>query len=107
MPHETPEQEETDIPDRVPQATAEDSHGAEMILIPSQSYKGISATGLAVPPQTDANVERLARRMGVSKAEVFSRALALLGVAVDAKEQGKGVGVVDREGRLETEIVGY
>lgn len=65
-----------------------------------------TTTSLTVPPETDANVEQLARDIGASKAEVFARALALLRLAVDAKGQGKRVGVVDREGHLETEITG-
>lgn len=75
--------------------------------IASASGGTTAATSLMVPPATDANVERLARQMGVSKAEVFSRALALLSLAVDAHGDGKLVGVVDRDGHLETEITGF
>jgi hypothetical protein len=61
---------------------------------------------LALSPKTDADIERLARDIGGTKADVFTWALALLTVAVDARKKGKRLAVVDEDGRIDTEITG-
>jgi hypothetical protein len=73
----------------------------------SATASSTASATLTIPPETHANVERLAKAMGVEKAEVFSRALALLDVAVDAKAHGNAIGIVDSEGHLVNEISGY
>lgn len=54
----------------------------------------------------DDTLENLARKMGTSKAEVLRKGLALVEVAVDAKEHGQKLGVADSAQQLKREIVG-
>jgi hypothetical protein len=61
---------------------------------------------LAIDAGTDAEIDRLAGEIRGTKADVFSRALALLKLAVDAKKEGKHLAVVGLDGKLESEITG-
>ncbi len=65
-----------------------------------------SAFGFAVSAETDAEIDRLAHAIGGSKEDVFSRALALLKLAVEAKTRGKRVAIIDAEDHIDTEITG-
>jgi predicted transcriptional regulator len=51
-------------------------------------------------------LETLTEKTGGTKSELLRRAIALMEVAVEAKEQGQRIGLVDREDRLVTKIVG-
>ena len=52
------------------------------------------------------HLNQLARDIGGSREDVFKRALALLTVAVKAKQEGKGIAIVDQDGTIDTEITG-
>lgn len=59
---------------------------------------------LALSPKTESDIERLARDIHGTKDDVFTWALALLSLAVDAKKQGKRLAIVDEQGHVETDI---
>jgi predicted transcriptional regulator len=59
-----------------------------------------------VSSEINETLEELANKTGGTKTEVFRRAIALMEVIVDAKEQGKKVGITDKDRNLVTEIVG-
>jgi len=61
---------------------------------------------LDVSRELNATLERLAGSTGSTKSDVLRRAIALMEVAVQAKSQGKKLGVANSEQTLETEIVG-
>ncbi|MCU0545709.1 MAG: DNA-binding protein [Oscillatoriaceae cyanobacterium Prado104] len=59
-----------------------------------------------VSSEINDTLEELANKTGGTKTEVFRRAIALMEVIVDAKEEGKKVGITDKDRNLVTEIVG-
>lgn len=61
---------------------------------------------LEVSPQLNAKLEELAEKLHGSKSDVLRRAVALMDVAVQAKEEGKKFGVANKDQELATEIVG-
>lgn len=61
---------------------------------------------LEVSPQLNATLEELAEKTHGSKSDVLRRAIALMEVAVHAKEEGKKFGVANKDQELATEIVG-
>jgi hypothetical protein len=58
-------------------------------------------------PQMIDLIDSLAVRLGVTRAEVLLRGVALLKAAVDARDQGKAVGAAGSADALETEFVGF
>lgn len=46
------------------------------------------------------------KHVGTNKSEVLRKAIALMQVAVEAKEQGKKVGIADKHQSLATEFIG-
>lgn len=62
---------------------------------------------LEFPERTNEQLEELVERTNSSsKTEVLRKALALLEVAVTAQEEGKKVGVAEKDQPLTTEFVG-
>jgi predicted DNA-binding protein len=61
---------------------------------------------LDVSTSLDNTLEDLAKRTGSTKADILRKGIALVEVAVDAKEHGKKLGVADRAEQLTREIVG-
>jgi len=61
---------------------------------------------LEVSSQVNETLESLASKMHGSKSDVLRKAIALMEVAVRAKEEGKRFGIADPDQRLTTEIVG-
>lgn len=61
---------------------------------------------LDVSPQLNETLESLAERTHGTKSDVLRKAIALLEVAVEAKEQGKDFGVAEKGTALATKIVG-
>ncbi|MGL5065171.1 MAG: DNA-binding protein [Microcoleus sp.] len=59
-----------------------------------------------VSSEINNTLEELANKTGGTKTEVFRRAIALMEVIVDAKEQGKKIGITDKDRNLVTEIIG-
>jgi hypothetical protein len=62
---------------------------------------------LAMTPEADQFLADLAQRTGLSEGEVLRRALGMFKTAVDAKEQGKHVGVAATPDALDVELVGF
>jgi predicted transcriptional regulator len=61
---------------------------------------------LDVSTELNKTLEELAEKTSGSKSDVLRKAIALMEVAVEAKEHGQNVGVVDKKGALVTKIVG-
>jgi hypothetical protein len=61
---------------------------------------------LSMTTETESHLNQLARDIGGSREDVLRRALALLTVAVRAKQEGKGIAIIDQEGNVDTEITG-
>ncbi len=59
-----------------------------------------------ITPELNDQLEDIAGEVGGTKTEVFKKAIALMRVAVDAKRQGKRLGVAERDQPLATEIIG-
>jgi len=67
---------------------------------------GTIRVSLDVSPELFSTLENLSGKTHASKADVLRRAIALMQVAVEAKEQGKKVGVADKDQPLSTEFIG-
>jgi predicted transcriptional regulator len=61
---------------------------------------------LEVSPQMNDKLEQLAAKTGGTKSDVLRKAIALVEVAVRAKEEGRKFGVAAPGQELATEIVG-
>lgn len=62
---------------------------------------------LAMTPEADQFLSDLAHRTGRSEGDVIRLALGMLKTALDAKEQGKHVGVEGKPESLDVELVGF
>ena len=62
---------------------------------------------LAMTPAAEEFLGDLARRTGLSEGEVLRLALGMFKTAVDAKQQGKHVGVASTPDVLDIELVGF
>ena len=62
---------------------------------------------LEVSPHANAVLEDLAARFGSDKGDVLRKAVGLLKLAMDAREEGKRVGAVEPDQDLDTEFVGF
>jgi hypothetical protein len=62
---------------------------------------------LAMSAEADDLLADLSRRTGFNEGNVIKLALAMFKAAVDAKEQGKHVGIADTSDALVTELVGF
>jgi hypothetical protein len=62
---------------------------------------------LAMTPEADDFLVDLARRTRLKEGDVIRLALGMFKVALDAKDQGKHVGVADNSDALEIELVGF
>ena len=62
---------------------------------------------LAMTPEADEFLADLAQRTGLSEGDVLRLALGMFKTAVDAKQQGKHVGVASRPDVLDIELVGF
>ncbi len=62
---------------------------------------------LAMSPEADDFLAELARRTGLKEGDVIRLALAMFKTAVDAKEQGKHIGVAEAPEMLDIELVGF
>lgn len=61
---------------------------------------------LDISPELNTLLEQLAASTGSTKSEVLRKAIALMEVAVEAKRQGKKLGIAERDQQLTTEIIG-
>jgi len=62
---------------------------------------------LAMTPEAEKFLATLAARTGKSEGDVIRLALGMFKTAVDAKEQGKHVGVASSPDGLDIELVGF
>ena len=61
---------------------------------------------LDISPETNSLLEDLAGKIGSTTSEVLSKAIVLMQVAVEAKRQGKKIGIAEQDQPLAREIVG-
>jgi predicted transcriptional regulator len=59
---------------------------------------------LDLSPQVNATLEGLAEKLGGTKSDVLRKAIALMEVAVDARERGQQLGIANRDQLLTTII---
>lgn len=62
---------------------------------------------LVMTPEADEFLADLAQQTGLSEGDVIRMALGMFKAAVDAREQGKHVGVARTSDVLEVELVGF
>lgn len=62
---------------------------------------------LAMTPEAGDLIARLARETGLSEGDVLRLALGMFKVAVDARKEGKHVGVAESPEALDLELVGF
>jgi hypothetical protein len=82
------------------------SASAELKDAPSKEA-GVVTWKLSMSPKTDSHVDQLARDIGRSPEDVLGLSLALFTLAVRAKQEGKGIAIVDEQGNIDTEITGF
>lgn len=61
---------------------------------------------LEVTTELNRTLEELATQVGGTKSDAIRKAIALLSVAIEGKQQGQSMGLVDRDNKLVTRIVG-
>jgi predicted transcriptional regulator len=61
---------------------------------------------LDVSPELDEKLEDLAETIHGTKSDVLRRAIALFDVVVEARKQGKKIGIAEPDQPLATEIIG-
>lgn len=62
---------------------------------------------LDISPELYAKLQALAHDIRGTKSDVLRKSLALMDVAVQARKQGKKVGIADTSEQLSTEIIGF
>jgi hypothetical protein len=62
---------------------------------------------LDLSPELYETINNLAQQINGDNAEVLIKAIALLELAIEAKQQDKHLWIVDNQQNLETEIVGF
>jgi hypothetical protein len=67
---------------------------------------GRVAFALDLPPEAAQALNRLMRETGDSPSILFRKALGLYALAMEAKSEGKAVGIAKSPDALETEFVG-
>ncbi|MUH01201.1 DNA-binding protein [Scytonema sp. UIC 10036] len=60
---------------------------------------------LDVSPEVNETLEQLAQKIGGTKGDVLRQAIALMQIAIIAKENGKKFGIVEPHQNLRTEIL--
>jgi hypothetical protein len=73
----------------------------------SGTAKARIVRNLAMTPEADEFLADLAQRTGLSEGDVLRLALGMFKTAVDAKQQGKHVGVASSPDVLDIELVGF
>jgi len=61
---------------------------------------------LEVSHELNETLEHLASRARVSKSEILRKAIALIEVALEAKDKKQTIGINDQDGKLVTRIIG-
>jgi len=84
-------------------STTETGHPGEAIPIFGREAPSIPLD-LVITPSADKAMGEIAAKLGVGKADVLSWGLAILKVAMDAKEEGKKLAIVDQAGNVTAEL---
>lgn len=61
---------------------------------------------LDVSPELNNLLDKMAQKIHTSKGDVLRRSIALMEIAVNEREKGNHVGILNQEQQLVTEIVG-
>jgi Arc/MetJ-type ribon-helix-helix transcriptional regulator len=80
-------------------------------MMPEEMMENLSSSksklSLEISPQLNQALEILVQKQaGSSKSEVIRKAIALMQVAVEAREQGKKIGIAEKDQPLATELIG-
>ncbi len=59
---------------------------------------------LTISPELDDHLDNMAEELGVPKGEAILKAFGLLKIALEARREGKGIGILDAELDVEQEI---
>jgi predicted transcriptional regulator len=59
-----------------------------------------------ISPALYAKLDELAEKTHTTKSDVLRKAIGLMDVAMEAKEQGKKIGIAEKDQPLATEIIG-
>ena len=62
---------------------------------------------LDISPELYAKLQEMARDIQGTKSDVLRKSLALMDVAIQARKDGKKIGIADRTEQLTTEIIGF
>lgn len=62
---------------------------------------------LDISPELYAKLQGLAKDIRGTKSDVLRKSLALMDVAVQARKNGKKIGIADKSEQLTTEIIGF
>ena len=62
---------------------------------------------LDISPELYAKLQEMARDIRGTKSDVLRKSLALMDVAIQARKDGKKIGIADRTEQLTTEIIGF
>jgi predicted transcriptional regulator len=60
-----------------------------------------------ISPELYAKLQGLSRDIRGTKSDVIRKSLALMDVAVQARKNGKKIGIADKSEQLSTEIIGF
>jgi hypothetical protein len=60
---------------------------------------------LSITPELDALIDNMAEDLGLTKGDTILEALGLLKIALDARREGKIIGILDENLELDQEIV--
>ena len=61
---------------------------------------------LDISPELNEKLQAMARDINGTRSEVLRKSLALFDLAIEARKQGKKIGLADRSEQLSTEIIG-
>ena len=73
----------------------------------SESARAQVVKNLTMTPEADEFLAELARKSGLSEGKVILMGLGMFRTAIDAKEQGKHIGVAQNAEDLDIELVGF
>ena len=59
-----------------------------------------------ITPEMEERMGEIANELGISKAEVFRRAMALMDLSFEASKSGNHIGFVDDASKLDTVVAG-
>ena len=90
--------------DRQPRVAADKNNGTQEIAEEAAPKIRVS---LDISPELYAKLQGLAHDIRGTKSDVLRKSLALMDVAVQARKNGKKIGIADTSEQLSTEIIGF